>query len=75
LKERVQREEERGSYAFAARRRAIERVGLPEVRNYRLMRLDEEERLWRDGLSRRTQVVPELVPILLVRIVGGEPGA
>jgi hypothetical protein len=71
LKQRVQREEERGSYAFAARRRAIERVGLPEVRNFRLMRLDEEERQWREGLSLKTHVIPELVPIVLMRVVGG----
>jgi hypothetical protein len=71
LKERIRREEERGSYAFAARRRAIERVGLPEVRNFRLMRLDEEERQWREGLSLKTQVIPGLVPIVLARVVGG----
>ena len=71
LKERIRREEERGSYAFAARRRAIERVGLAVVRNFRLLRLVEEERQWREGLSLKTQVIPELVPIVLMRVVGG----
>ena len=34
----VNREEERGMVAFTSRRKAIERVGLPEVRQYRLAR-------------------------------------
>ena len=39
----VNREEERGMVAFTSRRKAIERVGLPEVRQYRLARCAAEE--------------------------------
>ena len=41
------REEERGMISFSSRRKAIERVGLPEVR----------------------QIVPELRPLLMMRII------
>ena len=56
----VGREEERGMVAFASRRKAIERVGLPEVRHYRLARCDAEEAEWRHELKSARQIVPEI---------------
>ena len=41
---RIAREREKADYAFAARRRTIDRIGLPQVRNYRLNLLTQEER-------------------------------
>ena len=42
---------DKSEYAFAARRRAIERIGLPEVRQYRFMRLEEERSHWQRATS------------------------
>jgi hypothetical protein len=70
LQQRIVRERERGEYAFAARRRAVERIGLPEVCNFRLTRLDQEERGWREQLTGKARVMPELTAIVLVRVSG-----
>ena len=48
--QRLKREQEKGQYAFQVRRDALNRIGLPEVRQHRLKRLEEEE----TGLGRRT---------------------
>jgi hypothetical protein len=50
------------------RREALNRIGLPEVRQHRLRRLDEEERAWAAELRKREQVLPELQPIILLRV-------
>ena len=63
------REEERGQVAFASRRQAIERVGLQEVRQFRLSRCDAEESDWRQELRSARQIVPEIRPLLLLRIM------
>ena len=67
----IAREEERGMMAFSSRRKAIERVGLPEVRQYRLERCDAEETDWRKELGSALQIVPEIRPLLLMRIIKG----
>lgn len=67
-------EREKGEHAFAARRRAVERIGLPAVRTHRLTQLGGEERAWREALDRKAETSPELVPLLLVRVEGGGGG-
>ena len=67
-------EREKGEYAFTARRRAVERIGLPAVRDHRLTQLAAEERSWREQLERKAETSPELVPLLLVRVEGGGGG-
>jgi hypothetical protein len=64
----ISREKNRGAIAFAARRNAIEKVGLPEVRQYRLNRCEEEELEWKSELESARQVVPEMRPLLLMKI-------
>jgi len=66
----ITREEERGTIAFASRRKAIERVGLPEVRQYRLARCDAEETMWRKELQSARQIVPEIRSLLILKIAG-----
>lgn len=66
------REEERGIVSFASRRKAIERVGLPEVRQFRLSRCDADESEWRHELQSARQIVPEIRPLLMLRIVKGD---
>ncbi len=67
-RERLGRERDKGTYAFAARRRSVERIGLPQVRDHRLAILEREEREWFAQLERRAQIIPELVPLLLIRL-------
>ena len=67
-RERFAQEREKLEYVFAARRRAIERIGLPQVRDYRLRLLEQEEDLFRKQLESSAQIMPEMVPLLLVRV-------
>jgi len=67
----VAREEERGIVSFSSRRKAIERVGLPEVRQFRLSHCDSDESEWRYELQSARQMVPEIRPLLLMKIVMG----
>ncbi|MDL2279495.1 DEAD/DEAH box helicase family protein [Desulfovibrio sp. OttesenSCG-928-G11] len=71
----VARERERGHSAFSARRKSIERVGLPEVRRHRMAECDADERVWRDELAAAQKVVPEIRTLLLMRIAGEQEGA
>jgi len=57
--------------AFTSRRKAIERVGLPEVRQYRQSRCDAEETEWRHELQSARQIVPEIRSLLMLRIIKG----
>ncbi len=68
---RLKREQEKGQYAFQVRREALSRLGLPEVRQHRLKRLDDEERAWAAELRKREQILPELQPIILLRVEAG----
>ena len=68
----VAREEERGTVSFASRRKAIERVGLPEVRQFRLSRCLADESEWRHELQSARQVVPEIRPLLALRVQSAE---
>jgi hypothetical protein len=65
----VAREEERGIVSFASRRKTIERVGLPEVRQFRLSRCDADEAEWRHELQSARQMVPEIRPLLMLQII------
>ena len=67
----IAREREKASYAFAARRKMIERVGLLQVRAHRLSVLMQEEREFRERLLREENVYPDMTPILVVRVARG----
>jgi superfamily II DNA or RNA helicase len=69
--QRLKREQEKGRYAFHVRREAVNRIGLPEVRQHRLKRLTEEEKAWADEMRKREQVLPELQPVVLLRVEAG----
>jgi hypothetical protein len=66
--QRLKREQEKGQYAFQVRREALQRIGLPEVQQHRLKRLDEEERVWAAELRKQEHVLPELQLIILLRV-------
>jgi superfamily II DNA or RNA helicase len=67
---RIAREREKTDYAFAARRKTVERIGLPQVRNYRLNLLAREERRFQEQLDQKAYAYPEMVPILVIRVEG-----
>ena len=69
--QRLKREQEKGQYAFQVRRDALNRIGLPEVRQHRLKRLDEEERAWATELCKRERILPELQPVIFLRVEAG----
>lgn len=66
--ERLERERAKMEHAIAARRRAIERVGLLQVRRHRLAQLERERVEWEERIEARRHAVPELAAVALVRI-------
>lgn len=66
--QRIVSEREKGRYAFHVRRQALNRIGLPEVRQHRIKRLDEEERAWEANLRQQEQVFPDLQPIVVLHV-------
>jgi len=66
----IARMREKAEYAFAAKRKTIERIGLPQVRKHRMRLLEEEERGLQKELNQKAHVYPEMVPLLLVRVEG-----
>ena len=65
---RQARQRAKGRRAFEARKKAIERVGLPQVRDHRLRELEREEAEWTERLQAQDAALPELTALLLVRI-------
>lgn len=70
----IRRERKKGAHAFAGRRRAIERLGLPQVRAHRLALLAAEEQAWSSELAAREAALPELTAMVLVRIAPSQGG-
>ena len=68
--DRIAREREKVEYAFAAYRKSIERLGLPQVRNHRLNLLAQEERNFYEQLEQKKHACPELSPLIVIRIDG-----
>ena len=69
----LRKEKEKGEYAFNARRKAIERIGLPEVRNYRFRQLIEEKKIWEMEMKSMEIAVPEIYCIILCHVKGDAP--
>lgn len=68
--ENLHQQKEKGEYSFASRKRAIERIGLPEVKNYRLRQLASELLIWQDEMKEKENVFPELSLHLVFEIKG-----
>ena len=68
--ENLHQQKEKGEYSFASRKRAIERIGLPEVKNYRLRQLVSEQLIWQDEMKEKENVFPELSLHLVFEIKG-----
>lgn len=61
-------EQEKSHYGFTAREKAIERIGLPEVKQYRLNKLKEEQAQWALSHKAKETIKPELNGLLMLRI-------
>lgn len=64
----LEQEKEKAHYGFKARRRAIDRIGLAEVRDYRLDKLKAEQQQWELDYQERQKLKPELNALLLLRV-------
>jgi hypothetical protein len=67
---RFRRERENKEYSFSVRRRAIEKIGLPAVRQHRLADLVKEEADWKKDFASKRELQPEIVPRIVVRVEG-----
>ena len=65
-------QQKKGRRSFTARRKVIERIGLPQVRNHRLRELEREEAKWEDRFAEQGAVLPELIPLCMLRIARHE---
>jgi len=65
---RLQREREKGEYSFKARRAAIDRIGLANVRQKRLSALAADETRWADDLRRQSHALPDLEAVIFVKV-------
>jgi hypothetical protein len=64
----ILRDRKKAAHAFSSRRRAIERLGLPQVRAHRLRILGDEEQAWARELALRETALPDLAAVLMVRV-------
>ncbi len=65
---RLDRQVRNARRSFESRRKAISRVGLPEVQRHRLRILEKEEAEWQKMVASRGKALPELSALLLLRI-------
>jgi hypothetical protein len=66
--QKIDRERRKGMRAFEARRRALDRIGLTQVKQYRVSQLDKEQRVWEERMRQLETALPELGAILVIRI-------
>jgi SNF2 family DNA or RNA helicase len=64
----LQLEKQKAEYSFRSRRNMLQAIGLPEVRVYRLRHLAQEEAQWAEEFKRQSQALPQLTPLLILRI-------
>jgi hypothetical protein len=69
--QKLERERRKQELAFSARQRAIEQLGLPQVRDFRRAQLQQEEQRWRQEFQRRQETLPSLTLLQLVSLAPG----
>lgn len=65
---RIQHNKER---AFAFQEKQMNRIGIENIRQSRLQKLYKESEIWRQNFETSKQAVPNLIPLLIVKIVDG----
>jgi len=68
--DRIIEEREKTQYSFKSRRRAINRLGLPEVKAYRLAKLELENKQLHIEMEKKEHIEPELKPLIIVHVQG-----
>ena len=71
----LEKEEDRGEHAFQTRQKAIMKLGLEEVKNYRLKKLDNEKKIWEEELNALRQIIPDIKPLIIMKIDAGVANA
>ena len=61
-------EKDKAEYGFVARARAIDRIGLAEVKAYRLAKLKQDQAKWSEDFAERQKIRPELNALLILRV-------
>jgi hypothetical protein len=64
----LQLEKDKADHSFRSRRKLLQSIGLPAVRDHRIRLLAQEEARSNEELKRRGQVVPQLTPLLMLHI-------
>jgi len=64
----LDKEETRGTQAFQTRQKAILKLGLEEVKSYRLKKLDDEREVWDRELNALREIVPDIKPLIIMKI-------
>jgi superfamily II DNA or RNA helicase len=64
----LQLEKQKAEYSFRSRRKMLQAIGLPEVRDYRLRQLAQEEARCAEDFKRQSLVQPQLTPLLVLHI-------
>ena len=67
--QQIKMEKIRAKTSFSSRKRAIEKIGLPEVRNYRLKELQKEEEIWQKQIETAELIIPNLKPLIILKII------
>lgn len=57
--------------AFDFREKQMQKIGIENIRQSRLQRLYKEKELWTQNFESSKQAVPNLIPLLIVKIVSG----
>lgn len=57
--------------AFAFREKQMQKIGIENIRQSRLQRLYKEKELWTQNFESSKQAVPNLIPLLIVKIING----
>lgn len=66
--DRITEEREKARYSFDSRRKAINRLGLSEVRAYRLEKVEFEAKQFFKEIEKREQIEPELKPLIVMHV-------
>jgi superfamily II DNA or RNA helicase len=68
---KTKQEREKSEYSFTARRRAIERVGIPQIKQHRLAELERDEQQWRESTVQAVAAIPDLSPAFIIKVSRG----
>ena len=60
----LEKETQRAKIMFESREKSIERLGLPEVQQYRRRHLEQEKNTWEEEMENARLTLPEMRPVL-----------